>query len=102
MACSSCAARAAMINGRYASRKTVQPQSRSMVVPEEYPEIICIYSKEELELKKDELTQLRKIEPSRTKRIKIQTDIIIIKDTLKHYDNNCLKNVTRLYDIFGY
>lgn len=102
MACSSCAARAAMINGRYTSKKAVQPQSRSMMVPEDSPEIICIYTKEELELKIDELTNLRKIETSKGKRFKILQNLITVKDTLKNYDNNCLKNVTKLYEIFGY
>lgn len=102
MACSSCAARAAMINGRYASKKAQLPQSRSMATPdvEDYPEIICIYTREDLELKLDELQNLRKIQSSKVKRIKITESILIVKDTIKHYDNNCLKNITKLYEIF--
>src|SRR5690606_14431892 len=99
MACTTCAARAARRQGRYLSPQTYRFQAEPLV--EEEAEIICTYEKEQLEIKHDELTQLVKIEPSFTKRKKLYLDIAILRIAIREYDNNCLKYVTKVYEILG-
>lgn len=85
MACSSCAAKARYSRG-------VFPQQRSLVAPIENigGEQECVYTKEQIELKIDELTQLKNITSNKKAKFKISVSLFKLKKIFREYSEfNC-------------
>jgi hypothetical protein len=88
MACRSCSANASNYGARFASAP------RSVELPPEE----CVYTKNEIELKRDELKILLLLTP-KNKRYTLSLQIFQLNRALRDYDENCNKYLTILNGI---
>jgi len=88
MACASCSAKASNYGARFASAP------RSVELPPEE----CVYAKEEIEVKRDELKVLFQL-THKNKRYTLSLQIFQLNRALRDYDENCNKYLTILNGI---
>lgn len=88
MACASCAAKATNRNAYYARNVNIQAEEFTGE---------CVYTKEELELKKDELKNIIDISPNK---LQISRYIYYLNQAVKKYDLNCNLYVNKIKSAF--
>lgn len=91
MACSSCAAKQAIYNNRNAVTRTVSAPVEKLGE--------CVFTKEQIQEKLDEMLLKLEKESLTSKRIKIRTSTIRLRNAINEYDTNCNKYLRFLYEL---
>lgn len=98
MACASCAANAAnrnALNVQRVNRGSTSRGNRNLLVPQE-----CTYTKEQIQLKLDELIVLRDITTNRASKHNIRVKIFKLKKILREYnETNCNQYLKTLNEL---
>lgn len=96
MSCASCSAKAALRNSYPIGRKNNSIKNKLSLSKEQ----TCFYTKEQLELKLDELLKLKELVTKRIERLVLSSNIWLLKQSIKKYDNNCNQYKTKLDGLF--